>query len=383
MYSKMVSSEAKAKEVREAQGEYPSLVGLNMKYIADRVLEHDASKSTRHTKLNNVRFIGENAIRLAKYSYRLVDALEIPNEDQVSKVKRLVLGKLAQFLRDAGALFNKHEANEADLNDLDQCLDQYFNLYCLFLPEGGNLTVWTVSKAIQYFARKFHDEYGVGYGVVSMQGKEAKNAKVKDYLKLTNHSKAEGKSNKYHQVFRSEYMVTFYLPEHSPSPSQYRPHFNARVPSQVGTPGYCDCGRKIVRSTGGLAEDQEDDLAEEQDDEVQVSLCPFCLEALEVVACAKEGELTPKMTSILLPDVCDVCSLRFAYGEKLADHKKKTHGNTERAVVPHVRYMPFDIDINVMQRERLIAELARLGKPTTGSVATLRTRLQKACCSQK
>ncbi|KAI8516530.1 hypothetical protein Bbelb_051110 [Branchiostoma belcheri] len=48
-----------------------------MKYIADRVLEHDASKTTRHTKLNNVRFIGENAIRLAKYSYRLVDALEM------------------------------------------------------------------------------------------------------------------------------------------------------------------------------------------------------------------------------------------------------------------------------------------------------------------
>ncbi|KAI8493149.1 hypothetical protein Bbelb_291530 [Branchiostoma belcheri] len=34
-------------------------------------------KTTRHTKLNNVRFIGENAIRLAKNSYDLVDAVEM------------------------------------------------------------------------------------------------------------------------------------------------------------------------------------------------------------------------------------------------------------------------------------------------------------------
>ncbi|KAI8481594.1 hypothetical protein Bbelb_406940 [Branchiostoma belcheri] len=49
---------------------------------------------------------------------------------------------LAQLLRDAcaGALFNKHETNEADLNDLQQCLDHFYNLYCLFLPESGNLT---------------------------------------------------------------------------------------------------------------------------------------------------------------------------------------------------------------------------------------------------
>ncbi|KAI8481580.1 hypothetical protein Bbelb_406800 [Branchiostoma belcheri] len=43
------------------------------------------------------------------------------------------------------------ETNEADQNDLDQCLDHSYNLFCLFLPESGNLTVWTVSKAIPYF----------------------------------------------------------------------------------------------------------------------------------------------------------------------------------------------------------------------------------------
>ncbi|KAI8516582.1 hypothetical protein Bbelb_051630 [Branchiostoma belcheri] len=58
---------------------------------------------------------------------------------------------------DAGALFNKHETNEADLNDIEQCLDHFYNLFCLFLRESGNLTVWTVSKAIPYFVRKLHD----------------------------------------------------------------------------------------------------------------------------------------------------------------------------------------------------------------------------------
>ncbi|CAH1248480.1 Hypp8161 [Branchiostoma lanceolatum] len=189
MYSKL---EAHAKKT---QGEYSSLVGLGMKAIAARVLEHDANKTTRHRKLG-IRFIGENAIRTLRYGHRLVDSLATPDEDEKGKVVREVLGTMIHLLRDAASIYNKHETTEAELTEMERLLDLYYNLFCLFLPERANLTVWTVAKAIPHYARKLYDEYGVGYGVVSMQGKEAKNAKVKEYLKLTNHSKEEDRTRK-------------------------------------------------------------------------------------------------------------------------------------------------------------------------------------------
>ncbi|KAI8502586.1 hypothetical protein Bbelb_192880 [Branchiostoma belcheri] len=114
-------------------------------------------------------------------------------------------------------------------------------------------------------------------------------------------------------------------------------HFNARVPSQ------------IVWSTDGLAkeQEQEDGLVEKQEDDVQ-------FKALEVVACAKEAEPPSKITNVILPDVCGVCSQCFANGERLANHKKKP--------MQLQGELPFGICIKAMKRDRLIAELTKLGK---------------------
>ncbi|XP_078620594.1 uncharacterized protein LOC144887315 [Branchiostoma floridae x Branchiostoma japonicum] len=358
LYRKLLSSLENSDK-----GEETLLVGVNMKAVATKVREHYAKATTRHTKLP-VRFIGENAIILAKYGYRLVDALFHPDEDQVGKVIRLVLGKLVQLLRDAGTLFNQLTTTEADLNELEGILDTYYNLFCLFLPERGNLTVWTVAKAIPYFARTLYDEYETGYGVVSMQGKEAKNAKVKDYLKLTNRSKEEGERNKFFQVFRQEYIQDFYLQEHNPSPSHYNPHYNSRVPGHVGTPGICDCGREIVEST--------EDLAEEEP-EIPVSLCSFCLDALEVVACAKEGQLTTKMSEIMLPHLCQVCSSRFATRDDLKTHME-THITAER----EAGNGRSNLDVSKMNRNEIVAELRKRGMRTTGNIRALRSDLMFA-----
>ncbi|XP_078610311.1 uncharacterized protein LOC144881261 [Branchiostoma floridae x Branchiostoma japonicum] len=322
-------------QVEADQGECsPPLLGLNMKATAARILEHDANASSRNTKLSSFRLIGEHAITLARYSYRLVDALEVPNEDEVSKVKRYALGKVAEHLRDAGAIFNKVNTDEAELKRLESHLDIYYNLHCLFLPESDRcLTVWTMGKALPYSARQLFERYGAGYGVVSMQGKEAKNARLKKDLKLTNRSK-EGEHNKFYQLFRMEYMRDFYLEEYSPSPSRYNPHFTSRVPSHVGTPGICHCGREIG----------EDQLALE-DPELQVSLCTFCVNALEVVACAKEGELTPKMAALLKRD---------KFGKELS------------------------INPSTMKKDELVLELKRRNLGVSGSVGQLRNRLEEA-----
>ncbi|KAI8522174.1 hypothetical protein Bbelb_019280 [Branchiostoma belcheri] len=69
---------------------------------------------------------------------------------------------------------------------------------------------------------------------------------------------------------------------------------NTHIPFLV----YCDCGREVV--------------GDGSDTQVQ---------ALEVMACAREGEL---MKDIVLPAVCQVCSQRFHNEERLELHKE-TH----------------------------------------------------------
>ncbi|CAB3992630.1 Hypothetical predicted protein [Paramuricea clavata] len=118
------------------------------------------------------------AIALAKHSYRLVDMLEAGGESEAQKLKRLTLGKIAQYLRNAGTLFNKVVTNKNELDQLKDYLNQYFNLLALFFPTSVNVTVWTMAYAIPYQASILFDSYAIGLGIISLQAKESKHAGI-------------------------------------------------------------------------------------------------------------------------------------------------------------------------------------------------------------
>ena len=113
------------------QKENSSELGCGLGYLASVGKEHYGDESQRHNKLP-VRLIGDQAIALANFSYRLIDSLKISEESPAQKLKRLVLGKIAQFLRNAGALFNKIEISAVDLGQLKEFCTLSFNLYVLF-----------------------------------------------------------------------------------------------------------------------------------------------------------------------------------------------------------------------------------------------------------
>ena len=92
----------------------PGKGGFGLGYLASRVREHFNDESTRHNKLS-VRLIGNQAIGLARYSYRLVDTLRYDNESDAQKIKRFALGKIGEYLRNAGGLFNRIDTNSAQV----------------------------------------------------------------------------------------------------------------------------------------------------------------------------------------------------------------------------------------------------------------------------
>lgn len=117
--------------------------GCGLGYLASIVREHYSDESNRHNKLP-VRLIGNQAIALARYSYRLVDTLKCENETEAQKAKRLALGKIGEYLRNAGGLFNRIETNSAQVARLKEVCEMYFNLISLFCPSSVNVTAWTV-----------------------------------------------------------------------------------------------------------------------------------------------------------------------------------------------------------------------------------------------
>ena len=163
---------------------------------------------------------------------------------------------------------------------------------------SGNLQGGT-TYATPYHARKLYNEYKVGFRILSLQAKESKHAALKGELSLTNRSNKNTNSGKWWQVMRSDYVRSFYLPEHQPSPPSYASHFKSHTPPHCVLPTYCDCGRK--KEIGNLH-------------------CGVCGESLIVVDCAQQQKFSPVVLSKLKPFSCNKCNKRFAVNAGLKMH---------------------------------------------------------------
>lgn len=161
--------------------------GCGLSFLVPSVKEHFDDEKKRFNKIPT-RLIGEQAIAIARYGYRLVDGLEFPDESSVQKIKRLALSRIVLYLRNACATFNKVLSTKTELLELEENCKLYFSILCLFFPNHVNVTCWTVGNALPYHALKLYDMYKVGYGIISQQGKEAKHSALKNDLDLSNRS---------------------------------------------------------------------------------------------------------------------------------------------------------------------------------------------------
>ena len=348
----IVNTQAKAfdehmQAATAGSGSSGKMPGCGLSFVASKIREHYNDKDHRANNLST-RLIGEQAIALAKYSYRLIDALEIPDESPAQRLKRQALGKAAEHLRNASTLFNKVDTNSIEIEQLKENLTTYFNLLALFFPSSVNITVWTVAYAIPYHASLLFENYNIGFGILSLQAKESKHSGIKHDLLLTNRSRSTGSLGKWWQVMRANYVRAFYLPEHHPMPSMYISHYESRIPSQATKPNYCQCGR-------------EKSALEEQ-------LCSFCDECAIVLECASKQELVEVANEILKPVACPLCKERFPDQPSCDQHYNVIHSKglqSSKHLIPRT--------LSVAQ---LKDELKKRGLSTTGSKDILSRRLE-------
>ena len=332
-------------------------LGCGLGYLASVIKDHYNDEAQRHKKLP-VRLIGDQAIALANFSFRLIDALKVLDESPAQKLERLALGKIAQFLRNAGALFNKIEVSPSYLGELTEFCTLYFNLYALFFSSDVNVTVWTVGYAIPYHATKLYESYKVGYGIISLQAKEAKHSGVKNDLDLTNRSNKTTEKGKWWQVMRANYVRAFYLPEHQPMPSSYTSHFKSRLPSQLNSSNFCNCGREK---------------------EINDYICEVCVDARVTVQCAEGQQLIPEVLSSLKPVLCSVCNERFPDTVTYEAHKS-VHLCSKQPVGPATNSR--NLNPRNMKVSDLKMELQSRQLSTSGNKDVLIRRLEGTLASE-
>ena len=174
-----------------------SIFGCGLAYLRTKIQEHYNDEPKCFNKLS-IRIIGQQAIALARNSFRLVDCLKTADETEGEKLKWLALCKIVKYLRNASGLFNKiHIVSLGEIDQLEEFCQLYFNLLVLFFPESVNVTVWTVASALPFHARKLYEEYGIGFGILSLQAKESKHAGLKTELSLTNRSRDSSSNGKW------------------------------------------------------------------------------------------------------------------------------------------------------------------------------------------
>lgn len=107
---------------------------------------------------------------------------------------------------------------------------------CSLLLDTVTLTVWTIGYAIPYHTDLLYRNLGVGLGINTMQGREAKHVRISQYAK---HATL---STRWNLVFRHDFISTVWLRTHDPTSFVYRKSSEVYVPREIEQSDVCYCG---------------------------------------------------------------------------------------------------------------------------------------------
>ena len=113
------------------------------------------------------------------------------------------------------------------MKELNLACNNYYVACCLFLDLS--LTHWTVGHVIPHHATKIFNMYGLGLGLCTMQGREAKHIQLKEYLV---HCAGVSRELKWVNVMKHEYAELILLLELDPASDRYRRREDQSVPKR-------------------------------------------------------------------------------------------------------------------------------------------------------
>ena len=111
----------------------------------------------------------------------------------------------------------------------------FFNA-CVLLLKSITPTLWTVGYAIPRHLQILFDRYGMGLGLNSMQGREAK------HVRLSQFAKHSTKSTRWSMVLRHDYISNVWVRKHEPARLLYTKYKAHYIPNEAELETFCYCG---------------------------------------------------------------------------------------------------------------------------------------------
>jgi len=130
---------------------------------------------------------------------------------------------------------NRIDIDEQGIVNLDKNCKQYFICSSLFLS-NLTLSMWTVGFCVPYHARQLFESLGVGLGINTMQGREAKHQKLKHYADFSL------PNDRWAKVFLHEHMSLIWLRQQNPHLVKYSKSKLQYILDKCYQDSFCFCG---------------------------------------------------------------------------------------------------------------------------------------------
>ncbi len=177
------------------------------------------------------RFNGET-------SQKVISNYHLITPDIKNPQYRAGIAHLGHLLRDISKEISLVKVDDSYVEDLERKCRSYYILKSL-LTESVKLSDWTLAYPLPYHAKQVYEVYGTGYGLISMQGREAKHQRIKGYIQHTRRDKST-----WSKVSKHEHIGTIYLPQANPDMKFFRvpkSRISERFVPEL-KPNQCVCG---------------------------------------------------------------------------------------------------------------------------------------------
>lgn len=188
------------------------------------------------------RFTGKETKKFCHKFMFVIQCLSDANNSPGTKLRLAALAFCCVQLRDAISYFSRVEINQSEVEKCQQACQYFYNICALLLKEVTP-TIWTIGYAIPRHVKLLFGRYGMGLGLNSMQGREAK------HVKLSQFAKHSTKSIRWCMVLRHDYISNVWIRKQDPGYSLYTKYEERYIPKQIGLETFCYCGYPLDQHT--------------------------------------------------------------------------------------------------------------------------------------
>lgn len=181
------------------------------------------------------RFTGKETKNFCRKFMFVLQALSNPADSPETQLRLASIAFCCIQLRDAVSYFSRVNITQVEVEKCKNACLHFFNANVLLL-RSVTPTIWTVGYAIPRHLQILFDRYGMGLGLNSMQGREAK------HVRLSQFAKHSTKSTRWSMVLRHDYISNVWIRKHEPSRLSYTKYKMHYIPNETELENSCYCG---------------------------------------------------------------------------------------------------------------------------------------------